>query len=322
MILSKTPYRIPLSGGGTDISFYYKKHNAHLISFAIDQYVFVLFSVRSIEDDYFIQTTYTQFAKNIKQIDHSLIRETLKFYNIKEKIHVGTYSTLPTGTGVGSSSAMVVGLINCINQYKKFKLSNENIIKDAYKIERIICKQYGGWQDQIISQHGGILDIKITKREKVNIKNIKISNKLKNTIKNNLLIIYTKQKRNSSQIINSQRKNRNLIKYYNLIKSFNKPILDALKKGNIKKIGEIFNAHWILKKNLSNKITNKKIDKFYTNLISRYKIIGGKLIGAGGGGFILACCKNKKKLCKQLDDNKIGYINLNLNRFGSKIINI
>ena len=322
MIISKTPYRIPLSGGGTDIDFYYKRSKGHLISIAIDQYVYVLLMPRLVDNDYLIQTTKTQFTRKLEKIDHPLIRETLKYYNIRNKVHVGTYSTVPTRTGLGSSSAMVVGLINCINKYKNLKLSNKRIVEDAYKIERKICKQHGGWQDQIVSQYGSILDIKISKKEKIDVRKIKVSDKIENIIKNNLLLVYTKQKRDSSNVILSQKKRiKNILKYYNQIKLFNKPILDAFKKSNIVNIGKIFNQHWNLKKSLSSKITNKSIDKFYSNLISKYKVIGGKLIGAGGGGFILVCTKNKKDLCKKLNDNKIDYINFNLEQDGSKIIN-
>ena len=118
MIISKTPYRIPLSGGGTDIEFYYKKSKGHLISISIDQHVYVLLMPRLVDDNYLIQTTSTQFANKLEKIYHPLIRETLKFYNIKEKVHVGTYSTIPTRTGLGTSSAMIVGLINCIKNIK------------------------------------------------------------------------------------------------------------------------------------------------------------------------------------------------------------
>ena len=135
---------------------------------------------RLIDKNYLIQTTKTEFRNNLSQIDHELIRETLRYYNIREKLHIGTYSTVPTRTGLGTSSAMVVGLINCIKKYKKLKLTNREIINDAYKIERKICKIHGGWQDQIVSQFGGYLDIKISKNEKIKIKKIKINKKRKN----------------------------------------------------------------------------------------------------------------------------------------------
>ncbi len=322
MIISKTPYRIPLSGGGTDIEFYYKKSNGHLISLAINQYVYVLLMPREVDKNYLIQTTTTQFSKNITQIKHPLIRETLKYYNLSEKFHVGTYSTVPTRTGLGSSSAMVVGLINCINKYKNLKLSAFQIIKDAYKIERQICKYYGGWQDQIVSQYGSLIDIKITKKEKVIVKKIKINSKIKNIIKNNFLLVYTDKKRNSSDIILSQKKSSNdIIKYYDELKNLNKPILNAIRNGNVKFIGSLFNKHWKLKKSLSKKISDRQINKFYNDLNNKFRVLGGKLIGAGGGGFILVCTNNKKRLCKELEKNKINFIHLNIEMDGSKIIN-
>ncbi len=322
MIISRTPYRLPLSGGGTDIDFYYKKSGGHLISISIDEYVYVLLMPRLIDKNYLIQTTRSEFRKNLTQIDHDLIRETLIYYKIKEKLHIGTYSTVPTRTGLGTSSAMVVGLINCINKYKNLKLSHNQIINDAYRIERKICKIHGGWQDQIVSEIGGFLNIKISKKEKLRIDKIKINKKIDNIIKNNFLLVYTEIKRNSSSVILSQRKRKNNIsKYYDKIKSFNKPILKALNSSSIKEIGFIFDKHWNLKKSLSNQITDKRIDKFYNNLIRNFNIFGGKLIGAGGGGFFLVCTKNKKKLIKDLKKNKINYIDFAIEKFGSKIIN-
>ena len=322
MIISRTPYRLPLSGGGTDIDFYYKKSGGHLISISIDEYVYVLLMPRLIDKNYLIQTTKTEFRNNLSQIDHELIRETLRYYNIREKLHIGTYSTVPTRTGLGTSSAMVVGLINCIKKYKKLKLTNREIINDAYKIERKICKIYGGWQDQIVSQLGGYLDIKISKNEKIRIKKIKINKKINEIVNNNFLLVYTEIKRNSSSVILSQKKRKNnILKYYDKIKSFNKPILKALDSSLVREVGYIFDKHWSLKKSLSNQITDKKIDGFYDNLIKKYNVYGGKLIGAGGGGFFLVCTDNKKKLIKKLKKNKVNFIDFSIEKYGSKIIN-
>lgn len=322
MIISRTPYRLPLSGGGTDIDFYYKKSGGHLISISIDEYVYVLLMPRLIDKNYLIQTTKTEFRNNLSQIDHELIRETLRYYNIREKLHIGTYSTVPTRTGLGTSSAMVVGLINCIKKYKKLKLTNREIINDAYKIERKICKIYGGWQDQIVSQLGGYLDIKISKNEKIRIKKIKINKKINEIVNNNFLLVYTEIKRNSSSVILSQKKRKNnILKYYDKIKSFNKPILKALDSSLVREVGYIFDKHWSLKKSLSNQITDKKIDGFYNNLIKKYNVYGGKLIGAGGGGFFLVCTDNKKKLIKKLKKNKVNFIDFSIEKYGSKIIN-
>jgi D-glycero-alpha-D-manno-heptose-7-phosphate kinase len=322
MIISRTPYRLPLSGGGTDLDFYYKKSGGHFTSIAIDEYVYVLLMPRSIDKNYLIQTTRSEFQKNLKKIDHDLIRETLIYYKIKEKLHIGTYSTVPTRTGLGTSSAMIVGLINCINKYKNLKLSQKKIINDAYIIERKICKIHGGWQDQIVSEMGGFLNIKISKKEKLRINKIKINRKINEIVNNNFLLVYTEIKRNSSNIILSQKIRKNDIsKYYDKIKSFNDPMLKAVNASSVKEVGYIFDKHWNLKKSLSNQISDKNIDKFYNNLISNYNIYGGKLIGAGGGGFFLVCTDNKIKLIKKLKRNNINYIDFSIEKYGSKIIN-
>ena len=219
MILTKTPYRIALSGGGTDLDFYYKKKSGCLYTLAIDQYVYVHLSLRVLDDNYFIQTSDAYFVKNLKDIRHNLIRETLKYYNIKEKVHVGTYSTVPTQTGLGSSSAAVIGLINCIKKFKNLKISEKQIIKDAYKIEREICGNQGGWQDQTISQIGGLVKLNISKEAKISYKKLKVTNKMKSLVRNHLLLIYTKQKRDSAKVISSQKKNKNIISIYDSIKS-------------------------------------------------------------------------------------------------------
>jgi D-glycero-alpha-D-manno-heptose-7-phosphate kinase len=321
VIISKTPYRIPLTGGGTDIDFYYKKKTGHICSVAINQYVYVLLRERDIDNNYLIQTTSTEFKNKIDDIRHKLIKETLKFFKVTEKVHVGTYSTVPTKTGLGTSSAMVVGLINCINKYKKLKLSNKQIYKYAYIIERKICNYHGGWQDQIVSQYGGFVEIKINKKEKIIVKKFKKNTKLNNIIKKNFVLVYSKQKRDSSKVILSQKKKANsIIQYYDKIKSLNKEFLKNLNDGNIDKIGKIFDFHWNLKKKLSDNITNKKLNLFYKYLIENFEFSGGKLIGAGGGGFFLMSLKNQKKVINELKLQNINYIKLDVENKGSHII--
>ena len=320
MILTKTPYRIALSGGGTDLDFYYKKKNGCLYTLAIDQYVYVHLSLRVLDDNYFIQTSDAYFVKNLKDIRHNLIRETLKYYNIKEKVHVGTYSTVPTQTGLGSSSAAVIGLINCIKKFKNLKISEKQIIKDAYKIEREICGNQGGWQDQTISQIGGLVKLNVSKEAKISYKKLKITNKMKSLVSNHLLLIYTKQKRDSAKVISSQKKNKNIISIYDSIKSLNTDLINALKNKQVKKLADIFNVHWGLKKKISNIISNNNINSFYKRLITKHNCEGGKLIGAGGGGFFLMVVKNKRKFLDSLSNSKISYLELNIDFKGSRVI--
>ena len=320
MIISKTPYRIPLSGGGTDIDFYYKKKGADFSSVAINQYVYVLVIRRNIENNYLIQTTETQFANKVDEIKNKLIKETLKYYKIKDKLQINTFSTVPTQTGLGTSSSMVVGLINCLITLKGLKRNDLQIIKDAYKIERKICKISGGWQDQIASQTGGYLRVKISKKEKIKISKILINKKIEKLIKDHLLLVYSKVKRQSKSIIDSQKKNVSKYKYYDEIKDLNVPIKKYFSSGKFKELGKFFEKHWLIKKNLSNKITNKKIEKLYSILMKDLRICGCKLIGAGGGGFFLVVVEKKKELIKKLKFLKINHIDFLIEKKGSMII--
>lgn len=320
MIISKTPYRIPLSGGGTDIDFYYKKKGSFFSSIAINQYVYVSIIKRDIENNYLIQTTETQFTNKLDHIKHKLIKETLKFYNIKEKLQISTFSTVPTQTGLGTSSAMIIGLIKCLIELKNFKLNDFQIIKDAYKIERKICKISGGWQDQIASQYGGYLRVKISRKEKISISKCSITNRIKKIVKNNFVLVYSKVKRHSKIIIESQKKNNSRYKYYDEIKNLNIPIKKYFTSGNISKLGQTFNKHWEIKKNLSKKMTNKRIDHLYYLLNNKFKIFGCKLIGAGGGGFFLVVTNNKKELIKKLKFYNISHIDFLIEKKGSVII--
>lgn len=322
MILSKTPYRIALSGGGTDLEYYYKKKNGQLFTLAIDQYVYVYLSSRFLDNNYFIQTSDAHFSKNLKNIKHKLIKETLKFYKIKDKVHVGTYTAIPTRTGLGTSSAMLIGLINCILKYKNIKKTNKQIIKEAYKIETKICGNKGGWQDQTISQLGGLVKLDIDKKENIKFNKLKITKKMKRFVTNHLILVYTKVKRESSDVIRSQKNNPNIIQLYDDIKALNKELLLAFKEFKAKKIAEVFNKHWKIKKKLSNAMSNNSINSLYEKLMIKYNCLGGKLIGAGGGGFFLMVVKNKKKTIKKLNKDKIGFLEFNIDELGSRIIDI
>ena len=322
MIISKTPFRIPIAGGGTDLEFYFKKKGSTFYSLAIDQYVYVFLTPRAIDEKYLIQTTSTQFVNDLSKVNHHLIRETIKYFKIKEPLHIGTYTTVPTLTGLGSSSSLVVGLINCILKYKKIKMSDKEIIKTAFKIEREICANAGGWQDQIISQMGGLIKAEISKKGKLSIKKIKKKKKLINLIKKNLLLVYSKQKRQSSKVIQSQKKNLSVvIDNYDLIKSLTKKIPNIIDNGTPQLLAKLFSVHWEIKKKLSSKISNKKINNLYSLLIDECFFIGGKLIGAGGGVFFLMIKKNKKKSIRLLKKNSISYMNFNIDYAGSRILN-
>ena len=321
MIITRTPYRIPLAGGGTDLDFYYKKRGGSLISATFNQYVFTILLRRQIDNKILIQTTNTQFAESTKQIKHPIIKETLRFFKIKNKFQVGTFSTLPTRAGLGSSSSLIVGIIFGLSKILKIKLSKKKIAKIAFLIERKKLKYQGGWQDQIISSYGGINKINISKNGKFIVRKIDIKKKILNKLENKLVLVFTKETRDSTGIIASQKLvQRKNVKNYDKIKSYVKIMEIALKKGDYRKIGEIFHEHWKIKKKLSNSISNSKLDNIYLNLLKEKSFIGGKLIGAGGGGFFLMVTKNIASSIKYLESKKINFTKLKFVQNGSSKI--
>ncbi len=321
MIIVRSPFRIPIAGGGTDLDFYYKKRGGDLISATIDQYIYILISIRPLDTKILIQNTETQFANNIKYVKNKLIKEILMNLRLKKSIQVANISTLPTQTGLGSSSSLTVGLIKGLLKIKKKNISKNNLAKAAYKIERQKLKFDGGWQDQIIASYGGIQRIKIDKKGKFKCNSVKIKKKNLLKLEKHFILVYSEETRNSEKIITAQRKNNDkIIKTYDRIKSKVKVIEECLIQGNFAKIGNVFHDHWIEKKKLTKDMSNKTLDKMYNDMMLSKLFYGGKIIGAGGGGFFLMVLKNEKKTIKFLNSNKFRFTKIKFDHSGAKII--
>ncbi len=322
MLISKTPYRIPLAGGGSDLPFYYKNKGGKFISCSINQYVYVFLVNRKIHKNNLIQTTDVEFTKKIKQIKNKIIKGALNYFNIKNYIHIGTFSTLPTKTGLGSSSSILVGLVNLLYKSKKIKTNRKLLYEKSYKIEREILKLSGGHQDQIMAAYGSIQKVNINRKGDVKISEIKISNKIKKKLENKLILVFTSETRSSEKIIKKQENvtKKKIIESYDKIKSLVPKTEIALKEGNLKELGNIFNKHWLIKKNISNFMSNTKLNRLYSNLMKKKFFIGGKNIGAGAGGFFLMVTNDKQKAENYLKKNNIEYLNFKIQKKGSEII--
>ena len=320
MIIVRTPFRLPLAGGGTDLYFYYKKRGGKLISASFDQYLYILISKRPLDKKILIQTTDTQFSNSIREVKNDLIRTTLEHFKIKDSYQVGIFSTLPTRSGLGSSSTLVVGLLKGISFLKNKKISKNQLAKLAYKLERKKLKLDGGWQDQIISAYGGIQKIRINKGGKFKVEKIISSKKNINKLQTSLFLVFTEEVRNSSIIVKKQRKNKNIIENYDVIKSKVDKFEKFFKSGDMKNIGFLFHEHWLEKKKLAKEITNNYFDIIYKKLLQSKIFYGGKIIGAGGGGFFLMVSKKPNNAESFLKKNNLRYTKLKFDFDGAKVI--
>ena len=319
MILSKTPLRVSFVGGGTD----YFNSNSNLpgrvIVTTIDKFIYILVNQKHDEN---IRVSYseTENVNKINNLKHKLIRETLKFYNLKKAIEIATVADIPSsGSGLGSSSALTVGLVNCFKKYLGQKISKKILAKEACKIEIEKCRKLIGMQDQYSTAYGGFNRIEFM-NNKVSVKKLNISNENKKIFNNHLLLFYTGINRQADKILNKINKSKNRFKDYekmsNLALNFEKEIINK----NYIECGKILHENWLLKKNLNKNVSSINLDQIYEASINA-GAEGGKILGAGGGGYFLFLVKPKKQKNVISNLKRLKLINFNFYKNGSKIIN-
>ena len=296
MIITKTPYRISFFGGGSDYPEWYKKFGGSVLSTTIDKHIYISCRLlpQFFNHKYRIVWSKIENVKKINQIQHRSVKNLLKYNKVKSGLEIHYDGDLPAKSGMGSSSSFSVGLMQALLKLKKKKISQLNLAKKTIFFEQNIMKETVGSQDQIAASIGGFNKIKFLKNEKIVIK--KITSKNLQKLNSNLLLLYTGIQRDAHTIANnyvhklSNQKEKNIrkiIQYVNLGVQF-------IQSGNLDDFGRLLHETWMQKKELSSTISNDKIDQLYSQFIKN-GALGGKLLGAGGGGFLLLYIKNTKK---------------------------
>jgi len=319
--ISKTPLRISFVGGGSDLSVYYENvGEGRVISTSIDKFIYI--TVHKRYDD-LIRASYskTELLDNIDDIKHELIRESLKFMNVKKGVEVTSISDLTAhGTGLGSSSAYTVGVLNAIARYKKINYSRFNLANDACLIEIDKCNQPIGKQDQFASVFGGLNEIVFTKKS-VDVIPINIKTDALAELSNNLLLFDTGIKRKSSTILKNQKKSYEFKDFKKtsslvaLVPEFKK----VLTSGSIDDAGRILHESWAIKRSIVKGITSDEIDNCYKTAINA-GALGGKLCGAGGGGFLMFYVKDNCKEAVRKSLTGLKELDFNFDYEGAKIL--
>jgi len=310
LVISQSPYRISLGGGGTDLPFYFKERGGRLISATINQYVKVTVAPRVLDNAILVQTTDTQFVDNIDKVDHVLVREALRYFKLLKAVQVATFTTIPSGIGLGTSSTVMVGLVNALATFIGQTLSPLEIGFLAHYIERDILELPGGIQDQYISALGGIQILNVSTSGEVTAQPLFITEQKRKKLERGLVLIYTSKKRDSCEIVQAQKQelSEKTFEVYDRIKELGDQSITLLQNADIIGLGQVMDEHWHLKKTLSKNISNDKLDVLYTELKS-IGSPGGKIIGAGGGGFfMMAVPSNVGEYIRELD--KLGYSHL------------
>lgn len=287
MIITRTPFRISFVGGGTDIKNYYRSGYGAVLSATINKYMYITVNKR-FDNSIRLSYSKTEIVDNINDIQHDIVREAMKLTGIEKGIEITSISDIPAGTGLGSSSSFTVGLLNALYTYRGQQLSAYDLAKKACEIEIEILGKPIGKQDQFAAAYGGINYYRFNSDESVNCIPIELSDEDIYVLNNRLSMWYTGITRSADEILIQQKKEASL-KIDTL--DFMRGQADALRqsfsvKGLTDDFGTIIHEGWMKKKTITNSISNGQIDKLYT-VAQAHGAIGGKLLGAGGGGFIL-----------------------------------
>ena len=322
MIISKTPYRISFFGGGSDYPEWYNEFGGAVLSTTINKYLYI--TCRELpgffDHKYRIVWRKIEKVKNIEEIKHQAIKGILKHYKYNKGLEIHYDGDLPARSGMGSSSSFVVGLINALFAMGKKNLSKKDLAKRSLFIEQKILNEIVGSQDQIAATYGGFNKISFQKNSSFKIKKIK-SNKNLKLLEDNLILIYTSINRTAHHIASSYVKNLTSTKK-NYIKEIINHVEEGekiIKHGNMDDFGKLLNSAWYMKKKLGKSITNNKIDDLYEYALKN-GALGGKILGAGGGGFLLLYIKQKDRIKFINKKNKIINIPFKFSDTGSEII--
>ena len=324
MIIVRSPLRIPLGGGGTDLPSYYSDHGGYVISAAINKYVYVT-AHTPFANGIWLKYAKIEKVKSINKVRHPIIRETLKYLDFENiKVEISTVADIPAGTGLGSSGSFTTALIKCLKLYQNFDLDKNQLANMACHIELNLLNEPIGKQDQYVSAYGGINEYHFSENGNVEVSRPEISNDTVNLLEENLLLFYTGQTRSASMILRHQNtlsleKDLKMTENLHQVKDIGLRTSKSLQESDMETFALLMNEHWELKRRRSENISNTKNDYIYSEALSN-GAIGGKIIGAGGGGFFCFYSGDKTKLRKRMSELKLPEVRFNFDFEGTKSV--
>lgn len=324
MIIARSPLRISLGGGGTDLPSYYREHEGFLIAAAIDKYVYVTIN-RPFNEGIYLKYSEIEYVKTVDEVSHNIIREALKLENLNTpQVEISSIADLPSGTGLGSSGSFTTALLKALYAYRHRHINPEELAELACSIEIDRLQEPIGKQDQYITSVGGITCFAFHKDNSVTFAPLKISRETFHALEDNLLLFFTGFSRSASEIlkdqhVKSQKNDTDMLNNLHFIKEIGYLSKDALESGNTDKFGELMHQHWEYKKKRSGGMSNQNIDAWYETALKN-GAIGGKVVGAGGGGFLMFMAHDAAKLRNAMTKSGLQEVRFKFDFEGTKVI--
>jgi len=322
MIISRTPFRVSFFGGGTDYPKWFEKNRGAVLGTTINKYCYISCRYLPPFFEHRSRIIYSKMehVQKTNDIEHPSVREVLKFLKVKEGVEIHHDGDLPARTGLGSSSSFTVGMLNTLYALKGQMPTKEQLAKEAIFIEQKKCKENVGCQDQVFASYGGFNFIEFSGHDQFYVQNVALANKKLERLQSYLMLYFTGFSRLASQIAGHQIKN--IPKKKKELSAMQQMVpqgLELLKGKNLIKFGQLLDESWKLKKSLSNKITTSAIDNIY-NTAKRAGMVGGKLLGAGGGGFILLFVPPERQSKVKEKLKKLLLVPFKFENLGSQVI--
>jgi len=324
MIIGRSPFRISLGGGGTDLPSYYLRHGGFVAAAAIDKYVYVSMH-QSTRPEIFLRYSQIEHVSNSNEIRHPIIREGLKLVGIADtNIEITSMAEIPAGTGLGSSGSFATCLLKVLHKYKRQFIHPRELAEMACHIELDLLKEPIGKQDQYIAAYGGLTCFEFQKDGGVKARPLAISDETLSLLEDNLLMFSTGIYRSAGAILKDQNdktqgSDQGMIDNLHFVKELGYRCCAALESGNVEEFGLLMDEHWQHKKKRSEGMSSENIDRWY-GLAMASGALGGKVIGAGGGGFLMFYARDKKGLRKAMREAGLPEVKFKFDYEGTKLI--
>lgn len=324
MIITRSPLRISLGGGGTDLPSYYQEHSGFLIAAAIDKYVYITIHRRFV-DELLLKYSQLEEVAAVDDVKHPLIREALRLLEVQERnLEITSMADIPAGTGLGSSGSFITALLKALHTLKKNLVHPQELAEQACHIEVDILKEPIGKQDQYIAAYGGVTCFRFLPNHQVEAWPLKISAETLNNLEDNLLLFFTGFSRSASETLREQdtksrQNDKDMIANLHFIKELGRESKEALETEDLERFAELMNVHWEYKKRRSGGISNDRINEYY-HLARQHGALGGKLIGAGGGGFLMFYAEDKVRLRRAMREAHLREVRFRFDFEGTKVV--
>jgi len=323
VLISRTPLRISLGGGGTDLPSYSSRHGGFVVAAAIDRYLYIAIN-RTFTDDYFLKYSALERVEAVEKIQHPIIRHALQLHPVGSGLEIVSVADIPAGTGLGSSGSFTVGLLRALHGFKREPVTHGDLAEEAAHIEIDLLQEPAGKQDQYIASFGGLTCFEFREDGSVHVSPLSISTATMHDLDEHLLMFFTGYSRSASELLGDQARrtesdDAEMIANLDRIKDIGHETCRVLEEGDTGRFAELMHEHWLHKKERSPGMSNEELNRWYDVALEN-GALGGKLVGAGGGGFLLFYTRDQTRLRQAMSAEGLTEVRFSFDHDGSALI--